>query len=163
MTNSGFLTLFGRCRDSLLLSAACVALPGIAWCQVVIEPEPVEEVEEVRRYTVEMIVFEYADSAVSGGEIFEPEELPEDEVLLPMPPPSFSDPGASLDADLPVAIDDTEIIEDEALEFLLSEEPEEEQVLEELPSHILLRKAGRTRCIQTDHARGLDAGYLRKR
>jgi hypothetical protein len=119
------------------MSAAVMAMPGIAWCQVVIEAEPVEEEEEVRRYTVEMIVFEYADSAVSGDEIFEPERLPEDDVLLPMPPPSFSDPGINPGADLPVAIDDTEIIEDDALEFLLPEEPEEEQILEELPSHIL--------------------------
>ncbi len=98
---SEILAWLTRLRRGLLL--AVVALPGIAWSQVELQAElpGEEEVEEVRRYTVEMIVFEYADSAVSGDEIFQPDELPEGEVLL-MPPRSFGDPGTTVDADLPV-------------------------------------------------------------
>ena len=133
---SEILALLTRLRCGLLL--AVVALPGIAWSQVELQAElpDEEEIEEIRRYTVEMIVFEYADSAVSGGEIFQPDEPPEDEVML-MPPRYFGDLGTTVDADLPIAIDDAEFSDDEALEFLLPEEPEEEQILEELPSHIL--------------------------
>jgi len=36
----------------------------------------VEEEEDVRRYSVELIIFEYVDRANSGTEIFDPEELP---------------------------------------------------------------------------------------
>jgi len=35
-----------------------------------------EEEEEVRRYAVEIIIFEYTDRASAGTEIFDPEELP---------------------------------------------------------------------------------------
>jgi hypothetical protein len=78
-----------------------------------------------------MIVFEYAESALSGDEGFLPDELPEDEPPLPMLPPSFGDPAIVVDTDVPVAIDDAEFTDEERLEILLSEE------LEELPSHIL--------------------------
>ena len=133
-----FLAKLRRLRRGLLL-AVFAALPGVALCQLESEAEPAEEEEEeVRRYTVEMIIFEYAESAVSGNEIFTPDELPLEEELLPMSrPPVFSDPGININADAPVAIDDAQFDEVEELEFLLPEEPEEEQVLEEFPSHIL--------------------------
>jgi len=128
-----------RSKHFLLIVCTAVALAGMANAQVVFESEELseEEVEEVRRYTVEMIVFEYAESAVSGNEIFEPDEiLPEDE-LYSLQPRSFGDPGSVVDLEAPVAIDDAELLADESLEFLLPEEPEAEQVLEEFPSHIL--------------------------
>ena len=137
MIHSGFLALSKRCRRALLIGSVAVGLPGVALSQLVLEEEPLEEEEEVRRYTVELIIFEYAESAVFGTENFEPDEPPEVDELLPMPPPSFSDPGVIINADVPVAIDDAEFDGDDALEFLLPEEPEEEQILEELPSHIL--------------------------
>jgi len=137
MIHSGFLALSKRCRRALLVGSVAMGLPGVALSQLVLEEEPPEVEEEVRRYTVELIVFEYAESAVFGNENFEPDEPPEIEELLPMPPPSFGDPGAISNADVPVAIDDAEFDGDDALEFLLAEEPEEEQILEELPSHIL--------------------------
>ena len=84
-----------------------------------------------------MIVFEYAASAVSGNEIFAPDELPEIEDLFAMPPAYYGDLGTNVNADLPVAIDEAEIDDENELELLLPEEPEEEQILEELPSHIL--------------------------
>ena len=75
---SGFLRLLKRLRQFLLIAG--VAVPGIVLSQVVYEAEQLaeEEVEEIRRYTVEMIVFEYAESAVSGDEGFVPDELPDD-------------------------------------------------------------------------------------
>ena len=137
MIHSGFLALSRRCRRSLLLGCVAIGLPGIAWSQAVLETEPPEEEEEIRRYTVEMIIFEYAASAVSGNEIFEPDELPEIEDLFAMPPAYYGDRGTNVNADLPVAIDEAEIDDENALELLLPEEPEEEQILEEFPSHIL--------------------------
>ena len=93
MIHSGFLALSRRYRRSLLIGCAAIGLPGIAWSQAVLESEPPEEEEEeIRRYTVEMIVFEYAASAVSGNEIFEPDELPEIEDLFAMPPAYYAIP-----------------------------------------------------------------------
>jgi len=137
MIHSGFLALSRRCRRSLLIGCVAIGLPGIAWSQAVLETEPPEEEEEIRRYTVEMIVFEYAASAVPGNEIFAPDELPEIEDLFAMPPAYYGDRGTNVNADLPVAIDEAEIDDENALELLLPEEPEEEQILEEFPSHIL--------------------------
>jgi len=137
MIQSAFLALSRRYRRSLLIGCVAIGLPGIAWSQAALETEPPEEEEEIRRYTVEMIVFEYAASAVSDNEIFEPDEVPEIEDLLAMPPAYYGDPGTNVNADLPVAIDEAEIDAENALELLLPEEPEDEQILEEFPSHIL--------------------------
>ncbi len=137
MIHSGFLALSRRYRRRLLIGSVAVGLSGIAWSQAVLETEPPEEEKEIRRYTVEMIVFEYAASAVSGNEVFEPDELPEIEDLLSMPPAFYGDPGTNVNADLPGAIDEAEIDDEYAQELLLPEEPEAEQILEELPSHIL--------------------------
>jgi hypothetical protein len=60
-----------------------------------------------------------------------------DEELLLLPPRSYGDPGTFVDPDVPVAIDEAEFYEEDELEFLLPEEPEEEQILAEVPSHIL--------------------------
>lgn len=132
-------TLFNRLWACLLVTGTAVALPGLSHGQVVFESEDPgeEEVEEVRRYTVEMIVFEYAESAVSGNEIFESDEIPVDEESYPLQPRSFGDPGTFANSEVPVAIDDTDFPADESLEFLLPEEAEEDQDLEEIPSHIL--------------------------
>ena len=139
MMRSGFLAVLTGYRRGLLLAGVAYALPGIALSQVLLEAELADEevVEEVRRYTVEMIVFEYADSAASGNEVFLPDEFPQEEGLKPMLPRSFGDPGTNVDADAPLAIDAAALSEDDALDFLLPEEPEKEQILEEVPSHIL--------------------------
>ena len=105
MTDSDFgyllkqlLRRSGRC---LLIVCTAIALPGIAMAQVVFESEELseEEVEEVRRYTVEMIVFEYAESAVSGNEIFEPDEILPEEEPYPLQPRSFGDPGTVVNSE----------------------------------------------------------------
>lgn len=136
MMHSVFSALLRRCGRSLLLASVAVGMPGIALSQVDNETEPPEE-EEVRRYTVEMIVFEYAESVISGNEIFLPDELPEDAELEPWQPRSFGNPGTDVDAGVPAAIDGADFNEQDVPAFLLPEEPEEEQILEELPSHIL--------------------------
>jgi len=137
MIHSGFLALSKRCGRALLLASVAVGLPGVALSQLALEDEPPEEEQEVRRYTVELIVFEYAESAVFGSENFEPDEPLEVEELLPMPPLPFGDPGVISNAEASGAIGDAEFDGEDALEFLLPEEPIEEQILEELPSHIL--------------------------
>ncbi len=136
MMHSVFSALPGRCGRSLLLATVAVGMPGIALSQGDSEAESLEE-KEVRRYTVEMIVFEYAESAISGDENFLPDELAEDEALKPWLPRSFGDPGTNVDADVPVALDGADFNQQEVPAFLLPAEPEEEQILEELPSHIL--------------------------
>ncbi len=136
MMHSVFSAVLRRCGRSLLLASVAAGLPGIALSQDDSEAELLEE-EEVRRYTVELIVFEYAESAISGDEIFLPDELPEDEALEPLLPPYFGDPGTYVDADARAAIDGADFNQQDVPAFLLPEEPEEEQILEELPSHIL--------------------------
>ena len=145
----GFLRWVRRTRQILLLAG--VAVPGIGLSQFVFEANQLtqEEVEEIRRYTVEMIVFEYAANALSGTEEFLPDEVPDELAVLqsrelpeflqnlPVLPPSFGDPGTSVNSALPVAIDDAALTDDDPLDFLLLGPPEEEQILEEFPSHIL--------------------------
>jgi hypothetical protein len=127
-----------RLRRGVLLAVVALALPVQALSQLADEALVAEEeIEEIRRYTVELIVFEYANSAMSGSEIFLPDEPLVDEELLLLLPRSFGDPGTIVDPDVPVAIDDAEFDEKDELGFLLPEQPEVEQVLEEVPSHIL--------------------------
>ena len=138
MVNPEISVLLGRLRRGVLLAVAALTLPALAPAQLIdVVDEPEEEVEEIRQYTVEMIVFEYANSSSSGSEIFLPDEPLLDEELLPLPPRTYADPGTIIDSDMPVAIDQAEFDEEEELGFLLPDEPVEEQILEEVPSHIL--------------------------
>jgi len=139
-----------RIRRAVLL--VCAALPGMALAQVVFEPEdiPAEEVEEIRIYLVEMIVFEHAAGALSGTETFLPEEQPQEfPVVLPqlqpgkwpeiapigpVATPYFGDPEAIFDPPPPAAIDTAIFTAEETPEYLRWLE---QQPLVELPSHIL--------------------------
>lgn len=62
----------------LLFCAAAVSTPGFARAQAIAPLEPVEETEELRRYTVEMIIFEYAGNTNDSNEMFiaEPVDVP---------------------------------------------------------------------------------------
>jgi len=140
-------------RTGQMLLLAGVAAPGIGMSQAVFEPEQPEEeeFEEIRRYTVEMIVFEYAGNAILGNEAFLPDEqpdvlpgdlpqlqpgqLPENIRIMPVLPPPFGDPGTS--ANMPLAVDNTTMTRQASPGFLPGAEGAEEQVLQELPSHIL--------------------------
>jgi hypothetical protein len=145
-----FLSLLKQLQQLLLL--ACIAAPGIVLGQVAFESEELaeEQVEAVRIYRVELIVFEHTDKNLFGNEVFvaeqlpqvvpallpalQPGELPETLQIGPVFPPTFGDPGTILTTNLPVAIDDTL--------FLGNDSPEyqrwlDEQPLNEVPSHIL--------------------------
>jgi len=139
-----------RIQRALLLG--CVALPGMAVAQVVFEPEDIlaEEVEEIRSYLVEMIVFEYAGSRSSGTEIFLPEEQPQEFPFFlpqlqpgawpeiapigPVATPYFGDPESIFEPEPPVAIDTAVFTADDTPEY---RRWLEQQPLDELPSHIL--------------------------
>ena len=119
------------------LLAACVGLTvaGPALGQADVDPGQGGEEEEVRRYTVELIVFEYTNSALAGNEQFLPHAPPVDEQLEPGAPLTFGDPGAFVQPDLPVAIDEASEANPPA--SLRQEESPVQQELEELPSHII--------------------------
>ena len=84
--------------------------------------------EELRRYTIELIVFEYVGGAAGSGELFPPDPLP---VVEEPQPPAFGDPttaGYDLAADEAVLAIDVGEVADEL--------PPEAEELEEIPSHI---------------------------
>ena len=80
-----------------------------------------EEVEEIRYYTVELIIFEYADTVSAGSEIFLPDE----------PPPQEETPDIPVFGDPSVAASD---------DFLMPEPEPEDVTLEEvvLPAQVEL-------------------------
>lgn len=59
------------------LHLACVLLvtAGIAWAQSPADPAGTGQAAEIRRYTVEMIIFEYTEDVGQGTEIFVPEAV----------------------------------------------------------------------------------------
>jgi len=94
------------------------------------------EAEVVRRYSVEMIVFEYVGSAASSSEIFQPEEVPKpaiEDIFLDEVPAEFTDPFGGvnpqpLENELPLDID--LLAEDEAEpEFVLLPGEELEEIM----------------------------------
>jgi hypothetical protein len=128
-----------RCelRHILIASLLALALSGPAFGQLEVDTEEVaEEEEEIRRYTVELIVFEYTNSALAGNERFLPDEPPITEELEPIAPLTFGDPGAFDETEAAVAIDDV-FEEQDPLEQMLPEEIDLDEELEELPSHII--------------------------
>jgi len=84
-----------------------------AMAQVVAPEAPAEEADALRRYTVEMIVFEYADSSMSGNEIFvaeaidpPPGDLAEGELVftdVPATPESSGAGGKPSMAEIPLS------------------------------------------------------------
>lgn len=84
-----------------ILTLLALAIPGTGIAQEIVDflPEDItaEDTEEIRYYSVEVIVFEYAGTVGAGEEIFDPEPL-EDESLLQ---------DAPADEDIPVYSDGT--------------------------------------------------------
>jgi hypothetical protein len=65
----------------VILATIWLVTGGAGWAQQPLAPQAgeqdpavQEEEEERRRYSVELIIFEYADSVSAGGEVFVPEE-----------------------------------------------------------------------------------------
>jgi hypothetical protein len=64
---------------------AVLAFAATASGQQVLQPADLveeAEIEEIRRYSVELIIFEYADGSAGGTEVFPPEEPPAEELQL---------------------------------------------------------------------------------
>jgi len=66
-------TAFMNNRRQWFLLAAMLAAPAIGFAQ---QAQPVAELEEIRRYTVEVIIFRYAQDVSGASERFLPDELP---------------------------------------------------------------------------------------
>ena len=77
---------------ALRLGTALMLAGGIAHAQFLTGPGDADDAEELRRYTVEIIIFEYAEDVGIGSEIFVPQ--------LVEPEPDFSDvlPEEAVDA-----------------------------------------------------------------
>ena len=119
-------TLISRASTIAALAAMC----GAAQAQMP-PADAIDEAEpELRRYTVEMIVFEYAGTAAGGSELFMPDEPPvvekPEELVFGDP----TTPGLAIEADDAILAVDLGEAEDE-----LPPEPEE---LEEIPIHLML-------------------------
>jgi hypothetical protein len=134
-------------RRTGLVAVAAVVYAGIAVAQQQRAPSAVqleEEQEEVRRYSVELIVFEYLDNTGST-ELFEPEEP-----LIPdagdMPITDMGDYGTGVAEDLrgdqPVGIEMEEPAVEESREPGMSDERLAEMLLEPLEEFSTLEKAG---------------------
>lgn len=125
--------LSGRSRQALLAAALALCVRATAQGQLDAgTPEAVDE-EQIRRYTVELIVFEYTSSTLAGNEQFLPDEpLPEEGIGDA--PRSFGDPGAFVEPGMPLAIDE---VGTEEYSPPSPNEPLPDEELEELPSHII--------------------------
>ena len=83
-----FFEVSRRMLATALLMAALAALPVASMSQQVVPGAAildVEEEEEIRRYAVELIIFEYVDRSGIGTEIFDPDAppiLPEEEFIF---------------------------------------------------------------------------------
>lgn len=96
---------------------------GTVHAQFAAEPDP-GETEDVRRYTVELIIFEYAEEVGLGGEVFVPEPIdPEAEI-------DFESPEEPVDAE-----EDGENVDDEPADIelgILTLQPDELTMTETL-------------------------------
>ena len=120
------------------LIPAIAAVPAATWAQQQALPNVVQlesEEEPVRRYSVEVIVFEYAGTAANTTEIFDPEPMPEAPLFLEGDLDPDAAPAVFSDRPLPVAIDPAD---DEALMLEPGEEPPSVlltgETLEEIPT-----------------------------
>lgn len=119
----------------LLAGLIGAALPHGALSQVAIEDDaPVAD--EVRRYTVELVIFEYAQTMTNDRELFLPDEFPADGRQSRNAPRAYGDPGTTF-SDSDADPDEQENEEEDPLAFLNPEEPQLDENLEEIPNHII--------------------------
>ena len=91
MTLDGLLQVIAKSGWQRLLAAGVLLTmtSAMTLAQQVGNPAnlaPQEEVEEIRRYTVELIVFEYNESGATDTELFAPDAVPvEDDLLAEFP------------------------------------------------------------------------------
>ena len=139
LPNTGIARLARVLAVSLVTTIATV--PAASWAQQQALPNVIQletEEEAIRRYSVEVIIFEYAGAAANTTEIFAPEQPPE--------VPVFADEGANPDAapvvfsDRPLAPepdDPPPIATEPAGDDALMPEAGEEQPFVLLPGEIL--------------------------
>lgn len=134
---------------------AASLLAGGAAAQVVYQSAELTEAdavaaEDIRRYQVEIIVFEHNESRQSGKEIFLPEvandglalelpqlkpgEVPEITRIGPVSAPNYDDRGSLFGVNSPVALDQSDEVDRSTPEY---QRWLEQQPLLEVPSHIL--------------------------
>lgn len=123
-------------RQIFLGGILVLGLSVLAFGQLEVETDNAEEVEEVRRYTVELVIFEYTNSALAGNEQFLPDEPPPLEELESISSLTFGDPGTFVEPEVPVVIDDA-IGEQDPQDPVLPEDVDLDEELVELPSHII--------------------------
>ena len=130
-----FGSVRGRLWRPWLAGLIGSALPLGALSQVMMEDDaPVAD--EVRRYAVELVVFEYAQAVTNDRELFLPDEFPADGHPARNAPRVYGDPGTTFtdgESD-PGQLEDEE---DDPLAFLNPEEPQLDENLEEIPNHII--------------------------
>ncbi len=71
-----------HCIEKLVLVPALAMAACGALAEDLLAGPDADELAEVRRYTVEMIIFSYAQSVSAGTEIFVPDAPPLEELLL---------------------------------------------------------------------------------
>lgn len=97
-------------RLTFALTCALVALPVAAQSVPEGEPTVEEVVEDVRYYSVEVIIFEYASNVSAGNEVFDP-VMPEEPEMQGL------DSELDLENTIPVYGDTPASVEDDAIEF----------------------------------------------
>jgi len=120
MTVEGHLQISGNTGWCRLLAASFLLAmaPGAAMAQQVGNPAtlaPPEEVEEIRRYTVEIIVFEYNASSAADTEIFAPDIVPMEDELLTEFPSQYPADVETAGPTEPLVFEDKTAIEEETL------------------------------------------------
>lgn len=125
-------------RSGRWLLAAClatgVAMPGFSQVDVIgMDPE---EDAAPERYTVELVIFEYTNSALSGNEQFLPKDLPAQRETGSMDLLTFGDPGSFYEPDMGLATDDADGVDDGS-DMPQGDQPIVDEELEEIPSHII--------------------------
>lgn len=106
---------------ALTLITALAATPVLAQDDL---PEDILEEEEIRRYTVEVIIFSYEEDVAVGSEIFPPDEPPE-ELSEELPGDELLDETVAIEE----PVSEEEAQEEESLELRVVLLPEEEFTL----------------------------------
>ena len=141
MTVDGLLekSVISRWRGRLAAGALLVMATSVTLAQQVGNPAtlaPQEEVEEIPRYAIELIVFEYSDNSSADTEIFSPDEVPlEDELLAEYPLQEFANVEETATTE-PLVFDDQSRVLEESLPAPFTAE---ELILNEIPT---LEQAG---------------------
>jgi len=108
----------------------CLLTFSISIAAIAQELEDVEsEVPEIRRYSVEVIIFKYAEEVSAGSEVFLPDEIAEEEILEEL---VFEDEIVTLEEPNPELEEEPEPLPDTEFMLLVEEDYQLGEVLEHL-------------------------------